>query len=519
MYPARVAYDTPLRPGTAPLWLYLRLSKYHATVDGADAIERHRLDLTRMLSQGAFTVVGEFCDNESASAYSSRQRKGWQALNDGIDSGEVNAVAFYALNRVSRTVVEHIQWLDHCRDKGVKLISYTDSEDELTRATGAAKMVSGVKALVSEIESDTASERQLASKAHIAEAGFFHGGTVPLGWQRGPREVDQFGRSGTRLVPHPVEFPALQAAVAWALEGDSMATIARRWLDEFGISSADGRAIYQASVLRALRSPRLMGYRLRQVPEFERGKKINLLDYIVRDREGEPVISQKPVCDKVTWARLQAVLSQRSNIATRRPWGSHEWLLSGLLICTLCDARMYGHQKVTRQGVKSFAYRCNSSRTRGVGTCPGMGISGPNVEAYVLGWMVEHLSPERLLEAAERLARQQVGIDPREAALADARAERDLLLARQQAGEFRGPLLGTMLDLLADAQGRIDSLEGHAVEDDLSPFGMTGADLLESWPDLGIERRRHIVRRVVKRIEVTKGNGPVETRLNVIPTW
>jgi site-specific DNA recombinase len=359
----------------------------------------------------------------------------------------------------------------------------------------------------------------LASKAHAAEAGFFHGGTVPLGWQRGEREIDQHGRSGTRLVPHPVEFPALQSAVAWAIEGDSMATVARRWLDEFGISSADGQPIYQASVLRALRSPRLMGYRLRQVPEHERQKKINLLDYIVRDAHGDPVISQEPVCDRGTWNRLQAVLSQRSNIGTRRPWGSHDWLLSGLMFCGICQARMYGAQKINKGGDKSFYYRCNANRVRGVGTCEGMGINGPNAEAYALGWIVEHLTPERLSEAAIRLAARQERSDPREAALADARAERDLLLARQQSGEFRGPLLGSMLDMLVDAQRRIDQLEDQVAQDELSPPGMTGEDLLESWPDLTIERRRHIVRRVVKRIEVSKGRGPVEDRLEVTGTW
>lgn len=55
--------------------------------------------------------------------------------------------------------------------------------------------------------------RKLASKSHLAEAGFIHGGTLPFGWRAGPRVVDEFGRSGVRLEPHPVEPPALKDAV------------------------------------------------------------------------------------------------------------------------------------------------------------------------------------------------------------------------------------------------------------------------------------------------------------------
>lgn len=517
-YEPCVAYGVELRPGTEPLWLYLRLSKVHAKRDGADAIERHRLDLKRKHADGPYTVVGEFTDNESASSYGTRQRKGWLALNEAIEGGDVRAVAFYALSRVTRSTVGTLQWLDWCREQGVRLFSLTDSDEELKRATAGAKMVTGVKALVAEIEADTASERQLAAKEHTAEAGLFHGGTVPLGWMVGPRETDAHGRSGKRLIAHPVEFPALCAAVDWALAGDSMATIARRWVDEFGITSADGKPVYQATVLRALRSPRLMGYRMRQVPEHERGKKVSLMDFIVRDGRGEPVISQPPVCDSTSWTRLQATLTQRSNVDTRRPWGSHEWLLSGLLVCAECQGRLYGHQKITRGGERTFSYRCMSNRTRGVGTCSGSGVHGPNVEAFVLGWVVEHLSSERLSEAAVRQAQPRVD-NARETGLAEARAERDLLIARQQAGEFRGSLLGIYMDLLNDAQGRIDRLEGQAGAEDMAPLELTGQDLLTSWPDLAIDRRRHVLRRVVKEVKVSKGRQPLHERLDVVPRW
>ena len=49
MYEPHVPYDgVTVQAGTKPIWLYLRRSSFHD--DGGDAIERHRIDLTRKLA-------------------------------------------------------------------------------------------------------------------------------------------------------------------------------------------------------------------------------------------------------------------------------------------------------------------------------------------------------------------------------------------------------------------------------------------------------------------------------------
>ena len=94
MYPAfaRTGAEEPL-PSTKPIYLYLRLSKYHK--DKADAIERQRLDLTRKLTaEGSWTIMGEYTDNDSASTSAARTRKGWRQLNQDIRAEKVPALAF-----------------------------------------------------------------------------------------------------------------------------------------------------------------------------------------------------------------------------------------------------------------------------------------------------------------------------------------------------------------------------------------------------------------------------------------
>jgi len=284
------------------------LSKYHA--DGADAIDRQRLDVTRQLeSDGGWTVVGEYVDNDSASASAVRSRTGWQALNNSIADGTVTAVAFWKLDRTNRIASKIIEWLATCRKSGVTLVSHEDSSAELNEASASAKLLVGIKSLFAEIETDTMSDRQKAAKRHAAEAGFNHGGTVPFGWRLGDRVSDAYGRTGTRFEPHPIEHPALREAVQRVIDGESLNDIGRLWREKYGITTAAGAQIAAGNVRRYLTSPRLMGYRMRQVPEHARGVRINLLDYIARDQFGEPVISQEPVCDRITWMRLQSAIT------------------------------------------------------------------------------------------------------------------------------------------------------------------------------------------------------------------
>ena len=520
VYPAfaRTGPDEPVE-GTRGIYLYLRLSKYHR--DGADAIERQRLDLLRKLNaEGGWTVLGEYIDNDSASASALRNRKGWRQLNQDIQAGKVPAVAFWKLDRTNRIASQCIEWIGQCQRAGVYLVSHQDSDQELNTATAGAKLITGIKALLAEVETDSMSERQLAAKRHLAEAGFHHGGTPPLGWMAGPRITDEHGRSGVRLVPHPVEHLALKRAVEMVLDGVSLARIADFWKAEYGITTAKGAPIYEATIYRALVSPRMVGYRMRQVPEHQRGVKLNLLDYIARDAKGDPVISQEPVCDWVTWLRVKKRLEESKTSRTRRPWGSHEWLLTGLLYCQ-CGDRLYGHNKTRRRasGEKyhQFTYRCMANRKRGHRHCEtACTVDAAQSEAHVLGWFFAQLTDEAVAQARARrhAATSDRALKDLFDALEEAQAERDELLTRQGSQEFKGSMVRHLLALLEAVESRIDKLQRQVdALDPLPAIAGNPEELARNWTGLPLAQRRTLLRQLVRRIDVTPGPGIPSERL------
>ena len=345
------------------------------------------------------------------------------------------------------------------------------------------------------------SARQLAAKRHAAEAGFNHGGMIPFGYVKGFRETDEHGRTGTRLEPHPIEFPALVDGVRLVLEGSSLNAVSRHWRDTYGIVTAAGAALPVSNVRRFLKSPRLMGYRMRQVPEHERGVIVNLLDHIARYPDGDPVISQQSVCDRVTWMRLQKAISE-GHTGTRSDWGTHPWLLTQIMMCT-CGNPLYG--RLTKHGARrSLQYGCAANRRRGPGSCPsGVAISAVPTEAFVVGWLFVYLSPERLAAAERRLTSDAASpVGRLVQSLDEARTALKVLVASQGSPAYKGGRISILLGMIETQSDRIDALQSQI--DVLSaPFRLVSGDALETdWPRMTLEQRRSLVRRVIERIEV-----------------
>lgn len=268
----------------------------------------------------------------------------------------------------------------------------------------------------------------------------------------------------------------------------------------------------------------MIGYRMRQVPEHQRGVKIDLLDYIARDASGEPVISQEPVCDRATWLRVRRLLEEAKTSKARKPWGSHEWLLTGLIYCQ-CGGRLYGHQKTRHRasGEKQveYVYRCLTNRHRGAGNCPGScTINANKAEAYVLGWFFSQITDEALAKARarRRAARSDAAVDDLLAQLDEATAEKNALLAKQGTSAYKGAMVTVLLGLIEDAQNRIDVLQRRVDAVELDHLVITdGPDVIRSWESKGIKEKRNFLRRMIQQIDALPGRGTIDQRIQITP--
>lgn len=518
---------TECKPGTEPMYMYARRSNRHN--DSGDAIARQMLNMQdRFKPETGYTVMGAFVDNDSASKSAVENddtRSGWALLNEQIEDGTVRNIVVDKLDRIYRYTRKQLEWVENNQKRGVKMFSLKDPA-VIFEDSPMGHVALSVLASMAQGETMTMSTRQLDSKKHAAEAGFNHGGTRPFGWMPDPvgRVVDpETGRSGQRMVKHPVEFDALRDAVQLILDGASLADIARHWTKEYGITTASGRDVYGATVRRCLRSPRLMGYRMRMVPEHQRGVTINLLDYIARDENAKPVKAYPPVCDRRTWDRVQKAMDAGKNTGTRKPWGSNEWLLTGLLICSSCGGQMSGLDKQWRGAKgdvrKARAYRCIMNQRHGTGSCaePVSIIADP-LEEFVLYWVEGYLGREDRLAQARQAERERIDDPAAREELADALLELEALRAEQGSEKYKGAAVVALVQMIGDVSERVSTLEAQVVDAPVANIDAdNGATFMTRWKTWDLGKKRSQLGVIIDHVTIAPGKGLPENRATITP--
>lgn len=139
--------------------LYARVSKA-----GDQNPENQLLELRRWAAAADHTVVGEFVDEMSSR--DTRPRK--ELVLKKLRLGEIDAVAFYALDRWGRNMTELVLELDEFSKIGKGLISIKEGLD-LSNAAG--RLMANVLAAMANFERDRIRERTLLGLARARAQG------------------------------------------------------------------------------------------------------------------------------------------------------------------------------------------------------------------------------------------------------------------------------------------------------------------------------------------------------------
>jgi DNA invertase Pin-like site-specific DNA recombinase len=129
---------------------YARVS----TTDKGQNVETQLHALRQAAAQRGWTVVGEWCDE--ASATDLRGRRSWRDLKDKCKRGGVDAIAVLRLDRAFRSVKMMHDDLALLDKYGVKFVSITQDFDT---TTPMGKFILTLLALLAELERDMISVR------------------------------------------------------------------------------------------------------------------------------------------------------------------------------------------------------------------------------------------------------------------------------------------------------------------------------------------------------------------------
>lgn len=328
------------------------------------AVSRQREDCVKLCAERGWRFA-EYVDNDTSA--STGRRTQYEAMLADIRAGEIGAVVAWDLDRLHRRPIELEHFIALADEKKLKLATVTGETD---LSTDNGRLYARIKGAVARSEVERKTERQRRAFQQRAERGAVWSPVRLFGYTK----PDKHGL-GMEIVEEEAEL--LRAAYSGVLSGRSLMGIAREWNDR-GIRTVRGNE-WVSTVLRdMLLNPRNAGIRTYRQEEVGKG-------------------DWPAIVDEDVFRGVVAIL--RDPARTRRPINGYgrSHLLTGLVQCGRC-----GESRVTG----TISNNTKTARAKYVcRACGGVARSAPDVDAWVVGHVVDYLSrPETIgvLVASDR---------------------------------------------------------------------------------------------------------------------
>jgi site-specific DNA recombinase len=428
--------------------IYLRQSK-DAAGSGL-AVARQAKDCKRLAADRGWTVTATFVEND-ISASSGKRRPAYEELMAAIDSGSVDVVVAWHVDRLTRRLADLEDLITRCEASGVKVATVSG---DLDLSTDAGRLVGRILASVARGEVERKGARQRAQTLQAAESG-------------APPARPSFGfqADGSH---HPTQAPALAELYRLVLAGMTIVA-ATKWLNDRGHVTKTGRPWERSGVRKLLLNPRNAAFRVHRGEILTRG-------------------TWEPIVPEEVWRATVDRITDPSRV-TGPQTSARKWLGSGLFRCH-CGSKVAVHY--TRHGDRVYTCKPSGHLSRSARPIEAL------VERVVVARLrrpdlAELLIPDRSDEVARlrmeasdlRLRLEQMATDYGDGLL----SARQLQVASQHVEAQ----LGSAEEAMADA----------ARETRLGPV-LGAADPGEAWLDADLSTRQAVVD-VLARVTLLPG--------------
>jgi site-specific DNA recombinase len=355
-------------------------------------------------------------------------RPALQRLLGDIETGRVNAVVVYKVDRLSRSLLDFSRIMEVLDQHRVAFVSVTQ---QFNTATSMGRLVLHILLSFAQFEREMIAERTRDKMSAARRKGKWVGGKPILGYDIDPR--------GGRLLVNEEEAQRVRAIFDLYLDEQSLVATAvelnRRGWRTKAWTTKKGR-----------------------VNEGSPFNKVNLHGLLSNvaytgqvSHKGTVYPGEQPaIVAPGVWRRAQETLRHNGRTGGRSVRNKYGALLREILRCIPCDSAMV-HSYTVRDGKRYRYYVCLKAQKRGWSSCPTKAVPAAEVERFVV----------------DRI--RAIGSDPGVVGktIEAARAEHEGILRRLEAERQTGE--GALRRLNADVRRLMDTAgEGGAVADRLA---------------------------------------------------
>jgi site-specific DNA recombinase len=434
------------------------------------------------------------------------ERPALRRLMADIESGKVDCVVVYKVDRLSRSLLDFARMMETFERRKVSFVSVTQ---QFNTASSMGRLVLNVLLSFAQFEREIISERTRDKIAATRRKGKWAGGHPILGYDVDPR--------GFRLVVNEAEAARVREIFALYLEHqaliptvkaiDERGWVNKRWTTRKG-AERGGKAFDKASLFKLLTNIVYLG-KVRYKSEVHEGEHAAIVDAELFERA----------------QRLLVRNGRTGGAAVRNKYGA---LLKGLLRCTPCGCSM-GHTYSTRRdgnGNGSIQYRyyvCLNAQKRGWHTCPSKSVPAAELERLVVEQIRAIGRDPTLVTATLKHARKQatealatIEGEQRTVERELRRYERELreLAAKAGATTVASSRLGELNDRIRSGEQRMTELRERAmtlgreiVDEREVARSLSAFDPM--WETLSPKEQARVVRLLVKRVDYDGVTGMV----------
>jgi site-specific DNA recombinase len=422
------------------------------TGEGA-AVDRQVTDCRRLAEARGWEVTEVISDNDM-SASTGKRRPGYERLLNLMLAGKVDAVVVWAVDRLTRRLVDLEQIITICETTRVRLATVTG---DLDLSTDTGRMLARILASVARGEVERKGARQRRANEQRANGGHMGWATRPFGYDRLDGHV----------VVVKAEAEALQDVARLLLAGSTLAASVRL-LDERGLTTTAGKPWNATSLRRALQSRRYSGRVVYNGADVAEGTWPVILDAETQDRLAEVLRDVR--------RRLQQGTEAKH-------------LLSGLARCGRCGAALYA-----TKGTGHLTYKCPSCRlARRVSQVDEL------VEEVVIGRLSR---PD-----AASIFSADTDLDALRAEVVDLRDRRDGLVELMADGLLSRDAVAQQAGRLTRRITEVESRITAALGDSPVARLVDAADVTAAWEMLDVRSRKAVVDALMTVTVLPAGRG------------
>jgi DNA invertase Pin-like site-specific DNA recombinase len=440
--------------------IYARIS---SDQDGGGlGVKRQVADCRKLAKERGWTVAEEYVDND-ASAYSGKPRAAYVRMLADLADRQRDAVIVYNLDRLHRRPSELEDFVILCEKADVTSVATVTADVDLGNDDGL--FMARLYAAVAAKESGRRSARVRRKMEENAAAGLPHGG------YRRP-----FGYDDTKVVIVEPEAVIIRTLVERFLAGESTRSLAT-WLQDSGVATVSGNSWRTPTVTAMIASGRIAGLR------EHRG-------VIVGPAAWPAIITEDQ------HRRVRALMQQKAASGRRAP---RRYVLSGVLRCGKCDAKLYSAARETTR-----RYVCLSGPDHG--GCGKLTVVAAPVETLIAEGVLYRLDTDELADALAGRAAKDEALSAIAAQLAE---DQDQL--RELATAY-GDKLITMrewMDAKKPIEARIETgqrrISRATHSDALHGLPGNGAALRATWDTLNLTRQAAIIAAVLDHAVIGPG--------------